>query len=270
MSKTVIYSSLDFLVTDDEGVVNLEQRNRGAVAIGAAAAFIGLLGWWIRIRLDPASAYTLLLTFFCVIMAISSASLLLGALYFTFRKRGHRFDPHTGMAKVQNRVCALDELSAPALKTVTVGSTRIEKLVTQHAGNEITLMSSTSEGALQPVQQALSRVFAAHRAAQPVITADNVAATTVDAWGRFLPTFLLLFGALWSGVGFLTMPDVILGSRRTAGGVLLWPLGLWLIALGLLEIVCLWRGKSFFAGESKVIKITLMLFMASYFLLCFR
>lgn len=271
MAKETLYTSLDFLVTRENGVVSLEQRNRGGVVIGLAALALAIGGWWYRGTLDPASAHTLLLTFFCVIMGISAALVLLGALYFTFRKREHLFDPNTGLVTLRGRTYPMAEMTVPMIKAVSVASTGIETLVMQHKDQSVTLLSSTQAGALAPVEQALSHAFAANAAS--AVTANAPAGTPAQnagAWSRFLPVFLLLFGAVWSGVGYLTMPDVIIGSRRTAGGVLLWPLGLWLIALGLLEAVCLWQGKSFFAAKPRVVQVTLIALFASYFLVCFR
>lgn len=271
MAKETLYTSLDFLVTRENGVVCLEQRNRGGVAIGVAALALAAGGWWYRGTLDSASAYAMLLAFFCAIMGISAALLLLGALYFTFRKREHRFDPNAGLVSLRGKTYPMSEMTVPMVKAVNVATTGIETLVMQHKDQQKTLLSSTKTGALAPVQQALSQAFAAYAAR--TVTSDVAPVTSTqnaDAWSRFLPVFLLLLGALWSGVGYLTMPDVIIGSRRTAGGVLLWPLGLWLIALGLLEAVCLWRGQSFFAAKPRVVQVTLIALLASYFLICFR
>ena len=271
MLKETIYSSLDFLVTRENGVVNLTQRNRSGVVIGVAALALALCGWWFHGTLNPASAHAMLLTFFCVLMGVGAALLLLSALYFTVRQRGHRFDPNSALATLRRRTYPMSEMTVPAIKTVSVGSTRIEALVMQHKDKEVTLLSSTRAGALVPVQQALSQAFAAAATSVGATQAPPVMpAQTVGTWRRFLPVFLLLFGALWSAVGYLTMPDVIIGSRRTVGGVLLWPLGLWLMVLGLLEAGYLWRGKSFFASKPQVVQLTLIALFATYFLICFR
>ena len=271
MAKQIIYSSLDFLVTQDDGVVSLEQRNRGGVVFGVAALVLGALVWWGRTLLDPSSAYAMVMAFFSCLMVICGTLLLFGAVYFTFRPRGHRFDPHAGIATISRRTYPMQTLTAPYIKSVTVGATRIDTLAMQHLGKEITLLSSSSAGALDPVLGALNQAFAAANAAgtarttQPIIPLQGSA-----TWRRFLPAFLLLLGTLWAVVGYLTMPDVILGSRRSASGVLLWPLGIWLVALGLFEWVFVWRGKSFFDSQPKVIQIALALWFGSYVLVCLR
>jgi hypothetical protein len=93
--------------------------------------------------------------FFIVLLA-AAVLLLLSAAYFTLRKGSHRFDPRHGIATLQGHDYLIRELKLPALTTVSMGSARIHTLVIRHTGREIALMSSTSEGMLDPVHQALS------------------------------------------------------------------------------------------------------------------
>ena len=268
MAREILYSSLDFRVTREEGVIAVEQRNRGAIVFGAAACLLGLLGWWARSLLPSANAYAMLLHWFCIIMLATGVLLLLGAAYFTLRKRGHRFDPHHGIATLQGRDYLMRELQPPALTAVTVGSTQVHTLVIRHAGQEIALMSSTAEGALDPVHQALSEAFSANSPLR--VDQVNETARGSVTWRRFLAAFLLLLGVLWSGVGYLTLPDVLLAPRGHDGGVLMWPLGLWLMALGLLEWAYCARGRSFFDGDPRLVRIALAAWLISYFLVCWR
>ena len=45
MFRGILYSSLDFLLTREEGVIAVEQRNRSAIVFGIAACLLKLLGW---------------------------------------------------------------------------------------------------------------------------------------------------------------------------------------------------------------------------------
>lgn len=45
MAKEILYSSLDFLVTREQGLITVKQRNRGAIVFGVPACLLGLLGW---------------------------------------------------------------------------------------------------------------------------------------------------------------------------------------------------------------------------------
>jgi hypothetical protein len=55
MAKETQFTNLDFLVTRQNGVVCLAQRNRGGVVIGLAALALAVGGWWFRSTLDPAA-----------------------------------------------------------------------------------------------------------------------------------------------------------------------------------------------------------------------
>ena len=267
MSKETLYSSVDFLVTRESGVVTLEQRNRGGVIIGVISLALALGCWWARGWFTPGSVYLQVLSFFCVIMGIAGAALLSGAFYFLFHKRECRFDAHNGVATLRGSTYAMRDIAVPHIQLANVRGSPVNSLVIKAEGRDILLMSSSAPEALEPVLVALRDIFAANTGAVPTTVGT---AQVNGIWGKYWAVFLLVLGALWSAVGYLTMPDVILGSRRSAGGVLLWPLGLWLIALGLLEALLLWRGHSLFAARTGLRRLTLLALLISYLLVCYR
>jgi hypothetical protein len=160
------------------------------------------------------------------------------------------------------------ELKPPSLITVCMGSTRIHTPVIRHAGKQIALMSSTTEGALDPVHQALGEAFAAICPTWEDQVNENVRGSVT--WRRFLAAFLLLLGALWAGAGHLTLPHVLLAPRGHDGGVLMCPLGLWLRALGLMACLYGLRKRSFFDGDPRRVRLVLAVGLISYLLVCSR
>jgi hypothetical protein len=270
MAKEIIYRNLDFLVTQENGVVSLQKRCVGAVIIGLIALALALLGWWLRGMLDSSSAYAMLLTFFCSIFAFCAILLLLFAPTVTLvSKRGYyRFDPLHGIATLGREECPIQSLTTPYIKSVTTGTTNIDSLMLQYNGKELTLLTAMKAGALEPVQQALARTLEAGGAARQV----NPPVEPSGTWPKFMLAFLLLFGSLWSGVGYLTMRDVVIVSiwDRKGDGVLLWPLGIWIVVPGLLEGFSQWQGQSFFAKNPKLVQFTLVAGIISYLIVCSR
>ena len=270
MAKEIIYRNLDFLVTQENGVVSLQKRCIGAVIIGLITLALSLLGWWFRGMLDSSSAYAMLLTFFCSIFTFCIILLLLFAPRVTlFSKRGYyRFDPLRGIATLGREECPIQSFTPPYIKSVTTGSTNIDSLVLQFNGKELTLLTAMKAGALEPVQQALARTLEAGGTTIQI----NPPVEASDTWSKFMLVFLLLFGSLWSGVGYLTMRDVVIVSiwDRKGDGVLLWPLGIWIVALGLLEGFSQWKGQSFFAKNPKLVQFTIAAGIISYIIVCSR
>lgn len=253
-----LYSGLDFLVTEQDGRIEIEQRNQLGPWIGLgslllAGAVYGGSHW-------APPAYAMLMTWFAALMGV------LGLLNLSLSLRGPRrslLDPSTGIATVYGRASALSELSAPRIESTSIGSSTFFSLVvTQRAKNRM-LMTLPAREPLEPVLQAVATLLQQPGGPTPDLPGESFLKA-------FLPPFLLLLGVLWSLVGYFTMPEVILG--RSGTGVLLWPLGIWIAGLGLLE----WLGVplsdavlNFREGGRRMTWIGLLWF-ASYAFLCWR
>ena len=253
---TELYRSLDFLVTDKAGVLTLQQRNQGALLIGAGSLGCALVGWLARGFVPH--AYALLLTWFAAITLLCGLLLVLKPL---LRPGVYRFDPHSGLADLAGRVCPLAELSAPRLEVAQFGDSTFHSLVVQRGGKRMMLMTSTSESALDPVLTALQTVLGASEGAQVVVPGDSFVKS-------FVPIFLVVLGILWSGLGYLTARHLVLGGDNW--GVLLWPFGLWLAALGVLDWLGLRIADAVLGLQEARGRLTIigLLWFLSYYLIC--
>lgn len=252
-----LYSGLDFLVTEQDGRIEIEQRNQLGPVIGLgslllAGAVYGASHW-------APPAYAMLMTWFAALMG------LLGFLNLSLSLRGprrSRLDPAAGTASVYGRLSALSEVSAARIESTSIGSSTFFSLVVTQRGKNRMLMTLTSRQPLEPVLQAVAATL---QQSDPSVVVPGESFLKA-----FLPPFLLLLGMLWALVGFFTMPDVILG--RHGSGVLLWPLGIWIAGLGILE----WLGVplsdavlNYREGGSRMTWIGLIWF-ASYAFICWR
>jgi hypothetical protein len=88
----------------------------------------------------------------------------------------------------------------------------------------------------------------------------------------FIGSVIIGIGAVWSIAGFFLIPDIVLTHFSNSPGVLLWPLGIWIIILGLFEC---WETSLFPWRESRIASrklkfILIALWTASYFIICIR
>lgn len=253
-----LYSGLDFLVTEQEGRIEIEQRNQLGPLIGLgslllAGAVYGGAHWF-----PP--AYAMLMTWFAALMGV------LGFLNLSLSLRGprrSRLDLATGIATLYGHPSALSEVSAPRIESSSIASSTFFSLVVTQRGKSRMLMTLTAREPLEPVLQAVATLLQQPGGPAPDLPGESFLKA-------FVPPFLLLLGTLWSLVGYFTMSEVILG--RHGSGVLLWPLGIWIAGLGIFE----WLGVplsdavlNYREGGRRMTWIGLLWF-ASYFFVCWR
>jgi hypothetical protein len=269
MTKNVLFTSTDFIAIEDNGAVIIRQRILGFfVGIGLALIF-GILLWWATGLLDPNHLYYKLLTFFS--FAILSIAALAGfaAIFRYFRPRQSQFDPQQKTVILDNKNYSFEDITSPQIETVVVRETRIETLTVNCQGIKKVVLSSSNAKALEPLQKALSRII--RSAGEPENSIDlekNLQNPVLGAFKWIMPGTLLTFGALLSTIGYFTIPEVVLGSRRSGIAALLWPLGFWIGAVGLIDALLILRNKSLFGLPPLILNTLMACLFASYFFVC--
>src|SRR5690606_36690364 len=108
----------------------------------------------------------------------------------------------------------------------------------------------------------------------------SAAATAVDvylpepSWAEqhFIGILLISLGASWSGTAYFFLQDLIFIASENGLGSLVVPLGIWIAGLGLGDLAGIPVGRLFTrdSGRSKTGIFILLLYFATYLLLCWR
>jgi len=95
-------------------------------------------------------------------------------------------------------------------------------------------------------------------------------AASVRATRVFFAAFFIVLGLVWSGVGYLVMPDVAFARHDADFGFLVWPLGFFLVPLGLLEIARKRVGDFVLTSPRWHVVLVGIVWFAPYFALAYR
>lgn len=107
-------------------------------------------------------------------------------------------------------------------------------------------------------------------ASPPLDTAALDEAASVRATRLFFAAFFIVLGLVWSGVGYLVMPDVAFARHDADFGFLVWPLGLFLVPLGLLELAGNRVGDLVLTSPRWRVVLVGIVWFAPYFVLAYR
>ena len=75
---------------------------------------------------------------------------------------------------------------------------------------------------------------------------------------------------LWSVAGYFALPDFVFGKSGSDFGFLIWPLGIWIAALGVLEAVGVPVFRFGSAGPLWRRALFVVLWLGPYFAICYR
>lgn len=243
--------SADTEVVDLGGA--LEFRRRGALLLGLGAGAL-LLGGAATVAPDLRAAWL-----GWTLAALGLLLLVLGALRALsspIRLDAFRRELVRGAARI-----AFSELKGVRLVETPIGRQVALSLTIDAPGGPLRLI----DGQLAHHREALEEI--ARRAAALLHATD--APKLVEGSSRgFRIALLLALGALWAASGLLLAPDLAFTTPGGSWGVRAWPLGLWIVALGALELLTVPVFDVMVGPWTPRRRLLFALWMGSYLVLC--
>lgn len=161
------------------------------------------------------------------------------------------------------------------IQKTSLAGTEVLALFADVAGEPVVLVQGVEakhEAALLRVLAVVSSLVDVPRApaAQPFAPTLVDAAASARLARGFFAAFFIVLGLVWSGVGYLVMPDVAFARHDADFGFLVWPLGLFLAPLGLLELAGKRVGDFVLTGPRFRVVLVGIVWFAPYFVLAYR
>lgn len=255
---------MDYIVTEEGSVLTFKTRSVLMFLFGGASLVLAPLFYFLM-SLFGDEAYAGYGTWIAAILLVSAVLFLILGIYITF-SRSIVFDGAAGTVSRGGRRIPFSRVGDIAIKDLTFGDMTIHILQARLDGKEVALVSSKDRQVLEELRNSVK--FHLGQAESPV--ADGLQGALPDniLLRKFLPPFLLLLGAIWSIVGYLTMPNVALAHFHADHGTLFWPLGIWISTLGVLEACGVPVMKLLSEGPSWRRLLVGALWLSSYFILC--
>ncbi|MCA9797020.1 MAG: hypothetical protein KC910_34655 [Candidatus Eremiobacteraeota bacterium] len=242
------YRSLDWEVeTTDRGRWVFRPRPHLMLAIVAACLLVALALLKVAGLADPAEAQ--LARAGAYLLECLAGLCALAGLYHQTRKVV--VHPASGTLWLRNRV--LEGGFRTELRELSLaGQTSISVWAIRPSGQEVMLIPGQLESARQTLAELAGELRAEEGESPPIER-------------QFMTAFWLVFGLLWAGGGYLWAGNLWwdLGGGH---GLLIWPFGLWLASLALLELV----GVSTYSALARREAAAWwpLLWLASYFWFC--
>src|SRR6266568_1774404 len=240
---STVHESRFFLVTESNGVITLSPKGSaflpigGGLAICAGALFFALS----RAHILDNDALDQLLVWAAAIVTPAGCLLLaLGVIAAIVNRRTKTYvlDCNRGIMTRGSATYPFSRITGFRLATVPLFNRELCVLLADIDGKEVKLASDLEREPLSRVVEHLNR--AVLNAAAPSRPADQGVPLppVASAVARHsVGIFLLALGAIWSTAGYFLLQDVIITRPGVGHGPLLWPLGIWLAALGLSDFV---------------------------------
>lgn len=270
-----VLKSRHTLVIEKKGKIIVKARKGSMLAIIAGEIVVAVLAYTASGRRITADGALERLCFLASIVLIAFAALMSLILALqsatsktvfdvdarTMRRGGKRFDlSRAGGLEVQSRPFADKQLH---FLCVNVDGRQL-RIASETDPADLRKAASLLEGRLG------SRPAAEGAAVAAEASASDAAQGSPRAGSAFIGAFLIAFGALWGGGGYFFLRDVIFTMLPEYGGPLLWPFGLWLIALGACELARIPLFRRMLEGRSRGKAVALIVFFGSYLLICWR
>ncbi|HLT56373.1 MAG TPA: hypothetical protein VK057_09740 [Bacillota bacterium] len=268
MMKKVFETSYS-LVTEENGVVYVKARTRSIMVTALLLLIFGLSAYLLsQVPLTEDGGMEKF-CFWAAIIILPSAGLLFIIGFLQSLSSTTVFDFNSGRMRKGSKVYDLSQIQRIALERRPFADREIFFLTAVVNGESIKLASETTQDPLEKVAGFLNQQLT-----------NSAAATAVDVYlpapswvGRhFIGIFLITLGAIWSGTGYFFLQDLIFIASVNGHGPLVWPLGIWIAGLGLGDLAGIPVGRLFTrdSGRSKTGIFILLLYFATYLLLCWR
>jgi hypothetical protein len=157
------------------------------------------------------------------------------------------------------------------LATMAIGTRQLFVLFAIVEGKDCRLISGHEEAPMTTLAEYLNSRVVLRPARPPKNAAGDVAPRELAGGRYFMPAIFLGIGSVWSAGAYHFFPDMIFVHHTSAEhGPLVWPLGLWIIALGLCELtgIPVWRSLS--QGSWWRRNAIGLSFVGTYFFVCWR
>lgn len=234
-------------ITESEGQIRIREKQAVGLLLGLGGLLLGGGLYWLGRApldqlLDPAEAAgssDFLLWGAYVLLAISLVLLVVSAIRVL--RKPVIFDTLRNEVSVKSRRISFSEIAGIEINEVTILDrtqySLVLDLVSDKGGKSLPLAPLQPETALEELRAVRSRLQSDLSGSSPVAPAGERPLRRDERTGRrFVATLLITGGAILAGAGALLMPDVVISSGSDPSyGFLLWPLGLWIAALGIAE-----------------------------------
>lgn len=170
---------------------------------------------------------------------------------------------------------SFERIERVRIQKTSLAGTEVLALFADVAGESVMLvqgLEAKHEAALLQVLAEVSSLLEAPRdpAAQPFAPTAVDAAASARVTRGFFAVFFIVLGLVWSGVGYLVMPDVAFARHDADFGFLVWPLGFFFVPLGLLELAGKRVGDFVLTAPRFRVVLAASLWLTPYFLVAYR
>ncbi len=163
-------------------------------------------------------------------------------------------------------------VTKPRLERVLLANLELLALYVDADGAPLRLIQGASPKQERELAQVLTAIQDMLKIAPAKRSADvrtNEAASRIES-RQVVIAILLALGALWSVAGYFALPDFVFGKSGSDFGFLIWPLGIWIAALGVLEAVGVPVFRFGSAGPLWRRALFVVLWLGPYFAICYR
>lgn len=257
------------LVTDENGVIYVKARTRRIMAIALFGLILGLLAYLFSRMPFTVDREMEQFCFWAAIIILSLAGLIFITGLLQSLNSTTVFDLNSGKMRRGAKVYDFSQIQQIALERRPFADRELFVLTAVVNGESIKLASETTQDPLEKVAGFLNQQLT-NSAAATAIDVHLPAPSWVER--HFIGIFLIILGAIWSGTGYFFLQDLIFIASVNGHGPLVWPLGIWIAGLGLGDLAGIPVGRLFIrdSGRSKTGIFILLLYFATYLLLCWR
>jgi len=261
-SSRVIYEAADTRVTVTEGRLVFERRTTfllglGAGVLGLGLGFSALARWGGAEALLPGSFLYWTGT---LMVVLGGLNLLLGLGLALWPATA--VDPAAGTLVAGLRRIPLSELDGIDVVETHFGGRTLVRLVARSRQGPVRLLGGQDASRRAEVEAVATQVRAA------LGLAGGTSPAVTHAARAFPAALLLTLGTLWAASGRLMAPDLVLTVPQGSVGFRLWPFGLWLVALGAMELLGFQVHSTLVGSWSRHRVLLFVVVMGSYALVC--
>jgi hypothetical protein len=270
MSKLLLRTAELAVTEHGDAVVTIRQRPGVMWLVTVGSTLVAGVAWaWLRVHAGD-DADTMMNRFWAGLVTVLAVLSAVSALVVTLRRPIVVDGTRRLVLGLGGAPIAFEQIQSFRAHEVRLGGRPWARLSAIVQNEEVPMgpaVSLKELETLKAIEVRLSRLLGPSqggRQAEPV-TFNAISGAKLGG------LILVTLGLLWLPLGYAFIREVLVGSPRSAHGLLVWPAGAWMIAMGGLMWTGLWAPVRLRESRNKPRDVVIgVALMASYFLVCYR